>query len=146
MIGILLALLSVLGFAASFILARVGMRSVPSSTATLISLLSGSLVLWTFALLLSSEGDLQFENRTMGLLLLSGLLNFPIGRVCNYVGVRLAGASRSTTIISAAPLAAMVLAVAFGGESVNALVLFGTVSIVAGVTLIVTQNVVVTEH
>ena len=69
-----------------------------------------------------------------------GLLSYPTGRLLSFTGVRLVGVSRSSTIVGTAPLFATATAVAFAGESVTLPLLVGSVSIVGGMTLILSQQ------
>jgi drug/metabolite transporter (DMT)-like permease len=72
--------------------------------------------------------------------LLSGSINFPIGRLLNFTGVRLAGVAKSSPIVGSSPMFAIALAVTVGGETVNAPILVGTMAIIGGLTLILTQR------
>ena len=69
-----------------------------------------------------------------------GALSFPLGRLLNYTGVSIAGVSRATPIVSASPLFAIGLAVTIGGESINAPILLGTLAIIGGLGLILSQR------
>ena len=73
-------------------------------------------------------------------IILAALLNNPAGRLLNYIGVSRAGVSRASPIIGTSPLFAAALAVSIGGESLDALVILGTVLIIAGLALILSQE------
>ena len=73
-------------------------------------------------------------------LLLFAFLNFALGRFLNFTGVQMVGASRASTIIAASPLFTMVLAIIFTGETVNPPIVIGTIAIIAGGGLIVSQR------
>ena len=64
-----------------------------------------------------------------------GLFNFPVGRMFNYMSVRLAGVSKASTVVATSPLFATGLAVVILGESVNAVTLAGTALIIGGLAL-----------
>ena len=72
--------------------------------------------------------------------LLSGFLNFPLGRLLNYTSVSKLGVSKSSPIVGASPLFAALLAVTVGGETLNLPILLGTVLIIGGITFIVTSK------
>ena len=58
----------------------------------------------------------------------------------NFTAIRLIGASKATVVISTSPLFAATLAVILTGESLSLLVGLGTLAIMAGVMLVVTQR------
>jgi len=71
---------------------------------------------------------------------LIGLINFVIGRRCSYSAIRRIGATRASSILASAPLIAMIIAITFIGESVNAPIVIGTISIVGGLYLVITSE------
>ena len=71
---------------------------------------------------------------------LIGLIHFVIGRQSNFMAIRYIGASRATSIFASSPLFSMAIAITFIGESVNAPIVFGTLSIVAGLYLVITSR------
>jgi drug/metabolite transporter (DMT)-like permease len=73
------------------------------------------------------------------LFVLSGLLQ-PILRFLTYAGIHYVGAAAGTTLRGAHPLFSTSLAILFLGESLNLLIVFGTMAIVAGVALISWQG------
>lgn len=140
MLGILLGLSAALGFGASAVLARVGLLHIRSTTATLVSLLVGTTITMTLAFIVDSAEILVLSGVVFLWFLLSGVINFPLGRLLNFTGVSLAGVSRSSPIVGASPLFATALAVSVGGESINALILLGTFCIIGGLALILSQR------
>ena len=70
---------------------------------------------------------------------LSGLLQ-PILRFLTYAGIHYVGAAAGTTLRGAHPLFSTSLAILFLGESLNLLIVLGTIAIVAGVALISWQG------
>jgi DME family drug/metabolite transporter len=73
------------------------------------------------------------------LFVLSGLIQ-PILRFLTYAGIHYVGAAAGTTLRGAHPLVSTSLAILFLGESLNLLIVLGTISIVAGVALISWQG------
>ncbi len=72
--------------------------------------------------------------------LLSGVINFPLGRLFNYLGVSMAGVSRSAPIVGSSPLFATIAADSLLGETINATIALGTAGILAGLALILSQR------
>ena len=66
--------------------------------------------------------------------------NFLLGRFLNYSSISRIGLNRSVPIIATSPVAALVLAVVFLGEGVDAIIALGTATVMAGVLLIVTER------
>jgi drug/metabolite transporter, DME family len=64
----------------------------------------------------------------------------PILRFLTYAGIHYVGAAAGTTLRGAHPLFSTSLAILFLGESLNLLIVLGTISIVAGVALISWQG------
>ena len=58
----------------------------------------------------------------------------------NVTSIRLIGASRATVVISTTPLFATAFAIIFTGESLNFLIAAGTLLIMAGVMVVVSQK------
>lgn len=140
MLGVLFGLSAALGFGASAVFARVGLQHMRSTTGTLISLVVGTVITIVLAFIFRAPEILALEGIAFAWFLLSGAVNFPIGRLLNFTGVSMAGVSRSSPIIGAAPLFATVLAVTVGGESVNAPILLGTLAVIGGIALILSQG------
>jgi drug/metabolite transporter (DMT)-like permease len=138
--GILLALSAALGFAVSAVFARVALRQMRVTTGTLFSMVVGAAVVLVIALALHPKAFVQVGIIGFLWILLYSFLNFPVGRLFNFTGVQLVGASRASTIIASSPLFTMVLAVTIGGESVNLAIVLGTLAVIAGCGLIVSQR------
>ena len=102
--------------------------------------LVGSVITMTLALIFHFNEIFALSSFAFVWFLLSGLINFPMGRLLNYTAVDLAGVNRATPIIGASPLFAMALALAIGGESINVPIFLGTVSIIGGLVLVLSQR------
>ena len=140
MIGVLLGLSAALGFGSSAVFARLAMQYMRSTTATLVSLIVGTAVSLAVAFILYSEEIVALAGIAFLWFLLSGTLTFLLGRLLNYTGVKMAGVSKATPIVGTAPLFATILAVTVGGESINTLILLGTLAVVGGLALILSQR------
>ena len=138
--GVILGLLAALGFGGSAVFARLGMQYMRSTTGTLTSLLVGTVIMLTLAFALHSNEILALGGVVLLWLLLSAIINFPLGRLLNYTGVRLAGVARASPVVGASPLFALALAITIGGESINLPTLLGTFSIIGGLLLVLSQR------
>ena len=140
MIGIALALVCTLGFGATAVFARLGVQYVPVGPGTLVSLIVSTIVTAAVTVAFQPADLVTITGTGLFLAFVVGLLSYPTGRLLSFTGVRLVGVSRSSTIVGAAPLFATAIAVAFAGESVTIPLLVGSVSIVGGMTLILSQQ------
>lgn len=138
--GVVLGLLAALGFGGSAVFARLGLQHMRSTTGTLASLLVGTVIMLTLAFALHSDEILAIGGVVFLWLLLSAIINFPMGRLLNYTGVRLAGVSRASPVVGASPLFAIVLAITVGGESIDLPTLLGAFSIIGGLFLVLSQR------
>ena len=122
------------------VLVRLGLRRMHSTTGTLISLVVSFLLVMALALIFNFHDLRVIPAIAFAWLALQGVLNFVVGRFFNMTGVSLAGASRATPIIAVSPLFAAVFAFLFLGERPTVLLIFGTLGIIAGVGLIVSES------
>ncbi len=139
-LGIALSLGAALGFGTAAVLARTGMQHIGSTSATLVSVASSALITVAIAFIYHTPEILALPAGVFLWFLLAGAINFPGGRLMNFTAIRLIGASRATVVISTSPLFAASLAVILTGESLSLLVGLGTLAIMAGVMLVVTQR------
>ena len=109
-------------------------------TVTVVSLVVGAAISVTAAVIVDGGAMVRITAAALPWLIASGLLNFHAGRLLNFTGVSLAGVSRSSPIVGATPLFALVLAVLLGGETVNAAIIAGTLAIIAGLALVLSQQ------
>ena len=111
-----------------------------STTGTVVSLAAGVVTVGTLAL--AVNGDIMFALPAAAFLwfLLLGTINYPLGRYLNFTGVHLAGVSRASPILAAAPIVAVILGITLGGETLTPFIALGTVLIIGGVVLIVTER------
>ena len=135
MTGIVLSLLAAMGFGATAVFARVGLQGMSTRYGTLISLAVSATAAMAIAAAMHPGEIVGLGAVSLGWLFLVGLFNFPVGRMFNYMSVRLAGISKASTVVATSPLFATGLAVVILGESVNAVTLAGTASIIGGLAL-----------
>ncbi len=135
MTGIVLSLLAAMGFGATAVFAKVGLQGMPTRYGTLISLAVSATAAMAIAAALHPGEIVELGAVSLAWLFLVGLFNFPVGRMFNYMSVRLAGVSKASTVVATSPLFATGLAVVILGESVNAVTLAGTAFIIGGLAL-----------
>jgi DME family drug/metabolite transporter len=133
----LIALTAALSYAISGIAAKRGLRYSTPVTVTLVSVAIHAIVLWIALLIFRGVPVLSWW--VLFLFVLSGLLQ-PILRFLTYAGIHYVGAAAGTTLRGAHPLFSTSLAILFLGESLNLLIVLGTISIVAGIALISWQG------
>ena len=140
MLGVALSLAAAMGFAGSAVFARIGLQHVRPTTGTIVSLLIGISITLTLSIIFHQKEIIALSGIAFLWFFISGLINFPLGRLLNYTGVSKIGVSKSTAIVGSSPLFAAILAVTVGGETLNAFIVVGTIGIIGGVALIVGQK------
>ena len=140
MIGVALSLTAAVGFGATAVFARLGVQHIGAGPGTLLSLTVSMVLTVIVAALLHPRDMVEISGTALALAFVVALLSYPIGRLLSFTGVRLVGVSRSSVIVGAAPLFATALAVGLTGESVSLPLLLGSVSIIGGMTLILSQR------
>ena len=140
MLGIALAITAALCWGTGAVFARLGLQRLKPATGVFNSMLSSIFLVVTLALLIYFDDIVSLSPQALLWFALIGVVTYVIGRQFNYAGIRHIGVTRATPIFASAPLFAMVLAVTFLGESVNAWVIIGTLSIIGGLSLMVTSR------
>jgi drug/metabolite transporter (DMT)-like permease len=139
MTGVLLALSAALGFGATAFFARLTIQHMRPTTGTLVSLVVGVVVTSVLALFIDGTAFLSLDPAAYPLMFLAGFASFVGGRLLNFVAVSKIGVSRSSPIVGASPLIATALAVLLAGESLNAPIIVGTVAIISGIAVVLSQ-------
>lgn len=138
MSGVLFALAAATAWAAGAVVARLGLQHVGSLSATFLSLVSSLFVLLAIALVVDGKAVVGVPLAALPWIAFTGLLSFVLGRLFNYMSLSYIGVARATPLFGLAPFFATGLAVLLFQERVTPLLLLGTGSIMAGVTLIAT--------
>lgn len=128
-----LALITSVSYAAALVCSRLGLRYSTPTTVTLVSILIQNLVLWTA--LFSLTGLPPVAWLSVALFCIAGVFQLGV-RLLAYTGVLKIGASRSSALQSINPLISATIAIPFLQESVTALILAGTLLVVAGIILV----------
>ncbi|MBM4414990.1 MAG: DMT family transporter [Chloroflexi bacterium] len=132
MLAVALAVTAAFAWGLSAVLVRLGLRDMPTALGTLISLVAGLLLTGALVAILQ-PGELRDVSRSAVLLLaVVGVLNFPIGRLFNYMAMSRLGVGRSTPLLASAPLFAVAVAVAFTGEELRPATALGIALILGG--------------
>jgi drug/metabolite transporter (DMT)-like permease len=137
--AVLIAVLAAFSWGLSAVFVRVGMRDVSTSAGTLVSLLAGTLFTGALVVLLDFDGLREVSAPTAAMLALIGVLNFPIGRFLNYLGMSRLGVTRSTPLLASSPLFAALIAILFGGEQLELGTAIGGLLILAGFYVTITR-------
>ncbi len=140
-LGIALTVIAAVAWGAGDVFARKAMfetsaAMVLTSMIVLIVITLGVVGIGLEGLSAFGSKDLEF----FGLVALMGLLTWVTGHLLYFHGMQRAGVIIAAPILGAAPLPAIAIAVAFGGERPNAWIIVGAIAIVTGVALLVTQR------
>ena len=138
--GVILAIISTVGFGATAVLAQSGMQYVKPASVTIISLVVGSIIVFIVAFILELDELTSISIIALLFILLNAVLSYPIGRLFNFIGVKYAGASRASSVIGVAPLITTGLAVWLTDEKLTLMILGGTLLILLGITLILSDR------
>jgi drug/metabolite transporter (DMT)-like permease len=129
----LLAVITSVLYASALVSARAGMRYSTPTTATLFSIVIQNILLWAAVFLTGGVHAVPLA----GVLLFTVVGIFQLGvRLLAYTGVEKIGASRSSALQSVSPLISATIAIAVLGETTSALIILGTVLVVAGIVLV----------
>jgi transporter family protein len=139
-VAILLAIVSAVGFGSSAIFARLGLQHIRPNLATLVSLAASAVFTMAIALAFNLGDVLLISGFVLLWSAFLGFINYALGRVFNFTALRLVGAARTATVVSVAPLFAIFFAVLFAGEALTLTILFGTLAIVSGLMLIISEG------
>jgi uncharacterized membrane protein len=138
--GVGFALVAALGFGATAIFARLGMRHVRPTSGTAVSLIVGAVVTMAIAFSLHATEILALGAAAFAFILLNAALSYPVGRLFNFIGVQFAGASRASIVVGASPLVSVGLAVWLLDEDVSPAILIGTFLIIVGIGVVLSSR------
>ena len=140
MLGIVLSLMAAVGWGLSAVLAMAGLQGMRPALGTLISLVSGFIMVLALTLAVDRDELISVRPEALIWFILIGILNFPMARFFNFQSVSRIGVSRSTTILASSTLFAMTLAVMFMGEQLTPLIVIGTAFILTGLLIVLTER------
>ena len=140
MLPIIMAVCAAAGFAIGGIFVRLAGRQVAVVTGTAMSVVASLALAAIPALALELPALSAIPVTGFLWILLLAVINYPLARTFNYASIRRIGAARAAPLFSSSPLWATLLAVLFLGERPNGVIIAGTLAIVAGVVVIVTEG------
>jgi DME family drug/metabolite transporter len=128
----LLAWLTAVAFAASNVSVRRGLNYSTPLTATFVSLLIHTIVLWSAVFMTIGIPGVALS--AVVSICITGVLQ-PIMRHCHYTGIHKIGTSRAVTLRNTYPFLTVAVGILILGEPVTALGLIGTALVITGVVL-----------
>ena len=126
------AWLTAFSFACANVTVGYGMRYSTPLTATFVSLIVHTIVLWT-ALVITS-GIPEINVAAVGAIFLTGIVQ-PFMRFFQYKGMEKIGTSRAVTLRNSYPVLSVLIGIVFLGEQITLLGVLGTILIVSGIVL-----------
>lgn len=139
MTAVAFALGAAISWALSAILVRLGLRFMPATLGTFLSLISGVVLMVVVVGLFQRQHLDEITWAALGIFAAVGLFNFVFGRYFNFLSISHLGVARATPITASTPLFAAILAVALLGESLNALTVLGTALVLGGIYIVIKQ-------
>jgi drug/metabolite transporter (DMT)-like permease len=139
MTAVAFALGAAISWALSAILVRLGLRYMPATLGTFLSLISGVVLMVAVVAVFQLQHVDDITWLALGIFAAVGLFNFVFGRYFNFLSISHLGVARATPITASTPLFAAILAVALLGESLNALTVLGTGFVLAGIYIVIKQ-------
>ena len=138
-VGVLFALSAAVGFGATAFFARLSVQHMRPTTGVVVSLIVGVVCVGILAAVVDGATALSLNRAEFALMFLAGCASFLGGRLLNFVAVSKIGVARSSPVVGAAPLFAVALAILLSGETPNLPVAVGTISIISGVVVVLSQ-------
>ncbi len=139
-IGVLLVILAAILWGVGNTIARVGLQSIKAASGAILSLTAGLVVALLTALAFEFEALVSVSLVAIGWFAFLGILHFALGRFLFFQTIRYIGAGRGTSITSASPVFALILAFIFLRETLTIPVIIGTLSIVGGLYVIFSES------
>ncbi len=136
-IGIVLALLALLGYAVGVTLLQVGVEGVEPLPANFIRSVFGSLAFLPIYAGARVKGMAKPSTRAAGIVAVAALFGFGFGSLLYTTATKYVGATITSLLDSMAPIFGVAFAVPFLGEKITSRVILGTVMSVLGVTIVI---------
>ncbi len=138
--AVLFAMLAALNWGSSAIFVRLGFVRTKPAPGTFFTMAVSTVMILVVALVLDLDALAAIPAVAIGWLALLGALNYLFGRFLNFWSVTLAGAARATPVVAVSPLFSLLFAVAVAEERVTPPILVGTVLIVLGLVLVISES------
>ncbi len=140
MLGIVLAIVAAFFWGTTAIFSRLGLQNIKATTGVLISMLSSILVVGLLALTMNFDDVVHISPTALLWFGLIGIISYVMGRQFNFLSITYIGLTKATPIFASAPLFAIILAVTLIGESVSPTSIIGTLVVIAGLYLVITNQ------
>ena len=140
MTPIIFALLAAAGFSTGGIFVRLAGGRVSVLTGTGMSVVASLILAAIPALVLELPALSAIPVTGFLWIALLAIVNYPLARTFNYASVGRIGVARASPLFSSSPLWATFFAAILLGERPNALMIAGTLAIVGGIVVIVTER------
>ena len=134
--GIAFAVCTAVAFGAGSTVARLGLVRTPIVTGTVVSMLAGTALLLLAASPRYGEALPSIDGGGWTLIVVTSIINYPIGRLLLFTAMRRIGVGGGNTIVSANPVVSGLIAVAWLGETLGALNGAGMAACVGGAALV----------
>ena len=138
--SVVFALLAAVGFASSSIFTRLAGRGIAIPTGTAISVVASLVLAIIPALALDLPAFARIPVAGFLWIALLAFVNYPLARMLNFFAISRIGAARASPLFSSSPLWSTLLAVMFLGERPHWVTIIGTLCIVSGAILIVSER------
>ncbi len=139
-LGVILGALSSLAFAGASVFARLGFREVSVLKGTWLTLAAGLAFVLAMALVTQYRALVTSSLATVLWFVAAGFITLFVGRLLQYAAIKYVGVVITTPITGSAPVFALPLAVLLAGERASLPVVVGTVLVVAGLVLVISQE------
>lgn len=131
-VAVLFALGAAVSWGFSSIYVRLAQQYLPTSSGTLISLITG-VVFAGAVVLIFDAGAIEHLTLQDGLVYaVIGIFNFPLGRYMNYLSIRHLGIGPSAPLLASTPLFASPFAIVLFGEKAGVADVIGTALVLGG--------------
>jgi len=138
LIAVTLSLTSALMFAFTFTLVRVGVKTASSETALWLTLSINVVFLWGWSLV--GYGWQFGDWRQWQYFFIAGIFAPLLGRLFQFLGMAKLGSNITTPLTLTHPVVTLVLAIAFLGETLTTLGLFGAFLVIIGSVVVGSQR------
>ena len=140
MLGVVFGLIAAICWGTGPVVTRLSLQNLRVTSVATFNMLTGVVVLMILALVFHWGAIMALPAYIYLIFLAYGLLNNTMGVFFFTNGIRLVGPSRASIMSATQPLFAVTLAVIFLGEEFTAIKAVGTLAIVLGTMIIVTDK------
>ena len=136
-IGVLLAFLTIITWAASDVIFQFGLISAGAAEANYFRMLVASIIFIPIFFVSLKRGNRMPAQRILVIALITGIFGMGFSLIAFSYAVKLVGATITSVLIASAPMITAPLAVVYLREDVNRFVIIGTMLTIVGIILVV---------